>query len=109
MAAARCLTAHYARRQTRRGPLRAGLDALVGLAFKAWIPWRAAKVQKATLDPTKISGRCGRLMCCLRYEDQTYEELRKKLQEDKRKLDTFNQDVARAEGEVRKQAASIKR
>lgn len=43
---ARCLTAHYAHRQTRRGPLRAGLDALVGLAFKAWIPWRAAKVQE---------------------------------------------------------------
>ncbi|HVT83454.1 MAG TPA: regulatory iron-sulfur-containing complex subunit RicT [Phycisphaerae bacterium] len=43
------------------------------------ISMRAAKVQKATLDPTKISGRCGRLMCCLRYEDQTYEELRKKL------------------------------
>lgn len=43
---ARCLAAHYARRQTRRGPLRAGLDALVGLAFRAWIPWRAAKVQK---------------------------------------------------------------
>ena len=43
------------------------------------ISMRAAKVQKATLDPTKISGRCGRLMCCLRYEDETYEELRKKL------------------------------
>lgn len=43
---ARCLTAHYARRQARRGPLRAGLDALVGVAFMAWIPWRAAKVQK---------------------------------------------------------------
>ena len=43
------------------------------------IPMRAAKIQKATLDPAKISGRCGRLMCCLRYEDQTYEELRKKL------------------------------
>jgi cell fate regulator YaaT (PSP1 superfamily) len=43
------------------------------------ISMRAAKTQKATLDPTKISGRCGRLMCCLRYEDQTYEELRKKL------------------------------
>lgn len=40
---------------------------------------RSAKVQKATLDPTKISGRCGRLMCCLRYEDETYESLRKKL------------------------------
>ena len=29
---------------------------------------KSAKVQKATLDPLKISGRCGRLMCCLRYE-----------------------------------------
>ena len=36
----------------------------------------AAKRQKATLEPLKISGRCGRLMCCLRYEDQTYKELR---------------------------------
>ena len=40
---------------------------------------RMAKTQKATLDPSKISGRCGRLMCCLRYEDTTYEVLRKKL------------------------------
>ena len=43
------------------------------------VSMRSAKVQKATLDPAKISGRCGRLMCCLRYEDQTYESLRKKL------------------------------
>ena len=43
------------------------------------ISMRSAKVQKATLDPAKISGRCGRLMCCLRYEDQTYETLRKRL------------------------------
>ncbi|MEO0586525.1 MAG: regulatory iron-sulfur-containing complex subunit RicT [Planctomycetota bacterium] len=43
------------------------------------VSMRAAKVQKATLDPQKISGRCGRLMCCLRYEDQTYDELRKRL------------------------------
>jgi len=40
---------------------------------------RMAKVQKATLDPSKISGRCNRLMCCLRFEDQTYEQLRKTL------------------------------
>ena len=40
---------------------------------------RMAKMQKATLDPTKISGYCGRLKCCLRYEDQTYLELKKKL------------------------------
>lgn len=43
------------------------------------ISMRSAKIQKATLDPLKISGRCGRLMCCLRYEDQTYDELRKRL------------------------------
>jgi cell fate regulator YaaT (PSP1 superfamily) len=40
---------------------------------------KMAKLQKATLDPTKISGRCGRLKCCLRYEYDTYEELQKDL------------------------------
>jgi cell fate regulator YaaT (PSP1 superfamily) len=43
------------------------------------VTMRMAKNQKATLDPTKISGRCGRLMCCLRYEDQTYNELKQSL------------------------------
>jgi cell fate regulator YaaT (PSP1 superfamily) len=40
---------------------------------------RMAKMQKATLDPSKISGYCGRLKCCLRYEDETYTELKKSL------------------------------
>jgi len=40
---------------------------------------RMAKLQKATLDPSKISGHCGRLKCCLRYEDATYKELKKRL------------------------------
>ena len=40
---------------------------------------RMAKMQKATLDPSKISGYCGRLKCCLRYEDETYMELKKRL------------------------------
>jgi cell fate regulator YaaT (PSP1 superfamily) len=40
---------------------------------------RMAKMQKATLDPAKISGYCGRLKCCLRYEDKTYNELKKRL------------------------------
>ena len=35
---------------------------------------RMAKLQKSTLDPTKISGRCGRLKCCLRFEQDVYEE-----------------------------------
>jgi cell fate regulator YaaT (PSP1 superfamily) len=40
---------------------------------------RMAKMQKATLDPSKISGYCGRLKCCLRYEDKTYTELKRSL------------------------------
>jgi cell fate regulator YaaT (PSP1 superfamily) len=40
---------------------------------------RMAKMQKATLDPSKISGYCGRLKCCLRYEDKTYIELKRSL------------------------------
>jgi cell fate regulator YaaT (PSP1 superfamily) len=43
------------------------------------VSMKMAKIQKATLDPTKISGRCGRLKCCLRYEFPVYEELQKKL------------------------------
>ena len=40
---------------------------------------KMAKLQKATLDPNKISGRCGRLKCCLRYEFDTYEEIERQL------------------------------
>ena len=39
------------------------------------VSMRMAKLQKSTLDPTKISGRCGRLKCCLRFEQDVYEEL----------------------------------
>ena len=43
------------------------------------ISMKMAKLQKATLDPSKVSGRCGRLKCCLRYEHVGYEELDKTL------------------------------
>jgi len=43
------------------------------------VSMRMAKNQKATLDPAKISGRCGRLMCCLRFEDPVYEEFKRNL------------------------------
>ncbi|MFQ5489758.1 MAG: stage 0 sporulation family protein, partial [Phycisphaerae bacterium] len=39
------------------------------------VSMKMAKLQKATLDPSKVSGRCGRLKCCLRYEHVSYEEL----------------------------------
>ena len=40
---------------------------------------RMAKEQSLSLNPTKISGQCGRLMCCLTYEYTTYQNLKKKL------------------------------
>lgn len=40
---------------------------------------KMAKEQNLSLNPTKISGVCGRLMCCLKHEEETYEELNKKL------------------------------
>ncbi|KAF5062720.1 stage 0 sporulation family protein [Proteiniclasticum sp. QWL-01] len=40
---------------------------------------KMAKEQNLSLNPTKISGICGRLMCCLKYEQDTYEEIRKRL------------------------------
>lgn len=52
------------------------------------VSMKSAKVQKGTLDPLKISGRCGRLMCCLRYEDQTYADLKKNLPHRKTRVGT---------------------
>jgi len=43
------------------------------------VSMRMAKLQKATLDPTKISGRCGRLKCCLRYEYEHYDQAQKSM------------------------------
>jgi cell fate regulator YaaT (PSP1 superfamily) len=43
------------------------------------VSMRMAKLQKSTLDPSKISGRCGRLKCCLRFEQDVYEEFQKEL------------------------------
>lgn len=43
------------------------------------VSMRMAKLQKSTLDPSKISGRCGRLKCCLRFEQDVYEEFYQQL------------------------------
>jgi hypothetical protein len=44
--AAPILMPHYERRRRKRGMVRAVLDAIVGLAFLAWVPWRARAVQR---------------------------------------------------------------
>jgi cell fate regulator YaaT (PSP1 superfamily) len=64
------------------------------------VSMKSAKVQKATLDPLKISGRCGRLMCCLRYEDQTYEDLRKRLPRRKSRVGTPEGDGIVLDGQI---------
>ena len=38
-----------------------------------------AKNQNLSLNPNKINGICGRLLCCLEYENETYQKCKKKL------------------------------
>ncbi|MBQ9016043.1 MAG: stage 0 sporulation family protein [Firmicutes bacterium] len=54
-----------------------------GLCCHTWlrefepVSIKMAKVQNLSLNPTKISGICGRLMCCLKYENDLYSKLKK--------------------------------
>ncbi len=52
---------------------------------------KMAKEQNLSLSPTKISGLCGRLMCCLQYEQACYEEM-------KRKMPHVNRDIVTPDG-----------
>jgi cell fate regulator YaaT (PSP1 superfamily) len=49
---------------------------------------KMAKNQVMALDPAKISGVCGRLMCCFAYEHETYEELKKNMPKVGKKVQT---------------------
>lgn len=55
------------------------------LCCHSWLPdfepvsIKMAKVQNLSLNPTKISGICGRLMCCLKYENDVYVQMKKNL------------------------------
>jgi cell fate regulator YaaT (PSP1 superfamily) len=57
------------------------------LCCHSWLPdfepvsIKMAKMQNLSLNPTKISGSCGRLMCCLKYENATYQTLKKGMPE----------------------------
>lgn len=72
------------------------------------VSMKSAKTQKATLDPLKISGRCGRLMCCLRYEDETYEELRKRLPHRKTRVGTPEGDGVVVDGQILTQLVLVR-
>jgi cell fate regulator YaaT (PSP1 superfamily) len=65
-----------------------------GLCCHTWLPEfdpvsiKMAKVQNLSLNPAKISGICGRLMCCLKYENEVYTDLRKGMPEQGEKIKT---------------------
>ncbi len=61
------------------GPCGRPLCCSTFLGDFASVSIKMAKEQNLSLNPTKISGICGRLMCCLNYEQSTYEDIRKRL------------------------------
>jgi cell fate regulator YaaT (PSP1 superfamily) len=61
------------------GPCGRPLCCSTFLGDFASVSIKMAKEQNLSLNPTKISGICGRLMCCLNYEQSTYEEIRRQL------------------------------
>jgi len=69
---------------------------------------KMAKLQKATLDPSKISGYCGRLKCCLRYEDHTYRELAKRLPKKKSRVRTSHGEGIVIDCQILTQLVSVK-
>ena len=61
------------------GPCGRAMCCSTFLGDFASVSIKMAKEQNLSLNPTKISGICGRLMCCLNYEQTTYEDIRKRL------------------------------
>jgi len=70
------------------GPCGRGLCCSKFLKDFEPITIRMAKEQRLPLNPTKISGLCGRLMCCLGYEHQCYKELLKGLPKEGQRVKT---------------------
>jgi cell fate regulator YaaT (PSP1 superfamily) len=69
---------------------------------------KMAKLQKATLDPSKISGYCGRLKCCLRYEDHTYRELARRLPRKRTRVKTSHGEGIVVDTQILTQLVCVK-
>ena len=63
------------------GPCGKGLCCATWMVDFQPVSIKMAKNQNLSLNPTKISGICGRLMCCLKYENDTYADLRRGMPE----------------------------
>ena len=70
---------------------------------------KMAKIQGLSLSPTKINGICGRLMCCLGYETETYEEALKKMPKVGSEVSTPNGKGVVVYNDLLRERVSVKR
>ena len=68
-----------------------------------------AKIQGLSLAPTKINGICGRLMCCLGYESDIYEEILKKMPKVNSEVKTPNGKGTVVYNDILRERVSVKR
>ncbi len=69
---------------------------------------KMAKIQSLSLNPAKISGSCGRLMCCLRYEQEAYEDLIKKVPKQGAFVETIDGYGTAAQVNLLRQTVKVK-
>lgn len=69
---------------------------------------KMAKTQGLSLNPAKISGICGRLMCCLKYENDTYCELRKGMPDSGEKVRTPDGNAVVVDTDVLRQRVRVR-
>ncbi|MEG2289530.1 MAG: stage 0 sporulation family protein [Clostridium sp.] len=90
------------------GPCGRSLCCSTFLGEFAPVSIKMAKEQNLSLNPTKISGICGRLMCCLNYEQETYEGIRKRLPKIGSIVDTCHGQGEVISSSVVKEAVKVK-
>ena len=69
---------------------------------------RMAKEQNLSLNPTKISGVCGRLMCCLKFEEEQYEKARRRMPRVGRNITTPDGDGLIVDINVLKETVTVR-
>jgi cell fate regulator YaaT (PSP1 superfamily) len=70
---------------------------------------KMAKDQNLSLNPTKISGSCGRLMCCLKYEHETYVKIRRELPVRSEKVKTPVGDAIVIDPDILRESVKVRR
>ena len=69
---------------------------------------KMAKYQGLSLNPTKINGCCGKLMCCLRYENAYYQDMSKKMPKEHSTVITPDGEATVMENDALRQEVKVK-